>query len=119
MYPDPDIESKHTVVPLNATGDAIGQLLTNDPELQRLAVVHGFRTANPGAFNNFVQQNHVTVDSQLFNIVEPPTYETLEALINALDDQLHRTFGANVPGSGVPSTDVNASSIITRGTGNP
>jgi hypothetical protein len=114
MYPDPDIESKHTLVPLNPTGDAIGQLLTNDPTLQHLAVVHGFRTANPTDFNNFVAQNKVNVDPQLLNIVEPPTYETLEALINALDDALHRTFGANVPGAGVSD-----SSIIFRRTGSP
>ncbi len=112
MYPDPTIESKHTVVPLNPTGDAIGQLLVNDPTLQHLAVVHGFRTATPAAFNDFVQQNHVTVDQQLFNIVEPPTYETLEALINELDDALHRTFGASVPNvSTAPNTDPNESSI--------
>ncbi len=111
MYPDPTIESKHTVVPLNPTGDAIGQLLMNDPTLQHLAVVHGFRTANPSAFNDFVQQNKVTVDQQLFNIVEPPTYETLEALINELDDALHRTFGASVPNSTDPNTDPNESSI--------
>ncbi len=117
MYPNPDIESKHTVVPLNPTGDAIGQLLTNDPELQHLAVVHGFRTANPGAFNDFVTQNKVTVNSQLFNIVEPPTYETLEELINKLDDALHRTFGANVPTNSVPNTDPNESSV--RKTGSP
>jgi len=95
MYPDPDIESKHTVVPLTANGDAIGQLLTNDPTLQQLAVDNGFRTSSPTAFTNFVQTNHVTVDPQLLNIIEPPTYESLERLIKELDDALHRTFGAS------------------------
>jgi hypothetical protein len=94
MYPDPDIESKHTVVPLTANGDAIGKLLTNDPTLQQLAVDNGFRTSSPTAFAAFVQQNHVNIAPQLLNIIEPPTYESLEALITKVDAALHRTFGA-------------------------
>jgi hypothetical protein len=94
MYPDPDIESKHTVVPLTANGDAIGKLLTNDPTLQQLAVDNGFRTSSPTAFAAFVQKNHVDIAPQLLNIIEPPTYESLEALITKVDAALHRTFGA-------------------------
>src|SRR5262249_45054261 len=31
MYPDPDVLSKHTFVPLTANGDRVGQLLLTDP----------------------------------------------------------------------------------------
>src|SRR5262249_52420599 len=30
MYPDPDVLSKHTLVPLTARGDRVGKLLTNN-----------------------------------------------------------------------------------------
>jgi hypothetical protein len=91
MYPDPDVVSKHTLVPLNSTGDTVGRLLGDDPELQRLAIVHGFRTANRAAFNDFVTRNKVNVAPDVLNVIEPPTYETLEALINELSDALHGT----------------------------
>jgi hypothetical protein len=84
MYPDPDIVSKHTLVPLTSLGDRVGQLLTTDPTLQRLEVKYGFRTATPGAFNDFVAKQHVQVAPQLLDIIEPPTYDNLEALILAI-----------------------------------
>jgi hypothetical protein len=91
MYPDPDILSKHTVVPLTARGDRVGQLLQDDPTLQHLAVVYGFRTEKPDDFAKFVKQAKVQTAPQLLNIVEPPTYETLESLIDQLDAELHAT----------------------------
>jgi len=93
MYPDPDVLSKHTVVPLTAAGDKIGQLLSNDAELQRLAIVHGFRTANRRAFVSFVTSKHVSVATDVLDIIEPPTYETLEALITEISNALHGTGG--------------------------
>jgi hypothetical protein len=89
MYPDPDVLSKHTLVPLSTKGDQVGRLLQDNATLQHLAVVYGFRTADPGAFSSFVKQNNVSTAPQLLNIVEPPTYDTLEALITKLDSELH------------------------------
>ncbi len=89
LYPDPDVLSKHTVVPLTPAGDKIGQLLGSDAELQRLAIVHGFRTANRQAFVNFVVSKHVSVAPDVLDIIEPPTYETLEALITEISNALH------------------------------
>jgi hypothetical protein len=94
MYPDPDVLSKHTLVPLTPHGDRVGKLLTNDAALQHLAVVFGFRTDDPQSFAAFVKDAKVTVAPQLLAIVEPPTYETLEALITRLDAELHGQLGA-------------------------
>jgi len=89
LYPDPDIVSKHTLVPLTTNGDEVGRLLSSDPTLQRLAVVHGFRTANPSAFADFVARNKVSVAPDVLDVIEPPTYETLEALITEISAALH------------------------------
>ncbi|MEV6112075.1 substrate-binding domain-containing protein [Streptomyces sp. NPDC052109] len=43
LYPDTTVTSDHTVVPLDATGRALGDLLSSDPTLRKLAVRHGFR----------------------------------------------------------------------------
>ena len=86
-YPDPDVLSKHTVVPLTANGDKVGQLLLNKPDLQKLATKYGFRTNNPATFNDFLTSHKLTSPS-LVNLIEPPTYENLEAMITAIQQQM-------------------------------
>ncbi|MEU6605337.1 substrate-binding domain-containing protein [Streptomyces shenzhenensis] len=43
LYPDTTVNSDHTVVPLTDEGRALGDLLSTDPTLRKLAVEHGFR----------------------------------------------------------------------------
>lgn len=43
LYPDTTATSDHTVVPLTDDGRALGELLSTDARLRRLAVRHGFR----------------------------------------------------------------------------
>src|SRR5262249_58949802 len=69
VYPDPEIVSKHTLVPLTPNGDAVGRLLTTDPTLQQLAVKYGFRTADPGAFDRFVAAANVKTAPQLLDVI--------------------------------------------------
>src|SRR5260370_39810634 len=78
MYPSPPVSSTHTLVPLPPSGDRVGKLLATDPELQRLAIKYGFRTNDTGAFTKFVSAHKVVLPSNLFNVIEPPTYDTLE-----------------------------------------
>jgi hypothetical protein len=87
MYPDPDVLSKHTVVPLSANGDKVGQLLLNNTQLQKLATKYGFRTNNQATFNQFLTAHKLTTPS-LVNLIEPPTYENLEAMITAIQQQM-------------------------------
>jgi hypothetical protein len=87
MYPDPDVLSKHTLVPLTSKGDRVGQLLLNNPQLQKLATKYGFRTNNPAAFNQFLTDHKLTSPS-LVNLIEPPTYENLEAMIYAIQQRI-------------------------------
>ena len=84
MYPSPTVLSKHTLVPLTPNGDAIGRLLVNDAKLQSLAVKYGFRTSDPNAFTKYLTDRGVTPPPQLVNVIEPPTYDNLEAMINGI-----------------------------------
>ena len=84
MYPSPTVFSKHTLVPLNANGDAIGKLLTSDAKLQSLAVRYGFRTSDPTAFTKYLTDRGVTPPPQLVNVIDPPTYGNLEAMITGI-----------------------------------
>ena len=84
MYPTPTVFSKHTLVPLTAHGDAIGRLLSSDSKLQSLAVKYGFRTSDSTAFNKYLADRGVPPPPQLVNVIDPPTYDNLEALISGI-----------------------------------
>jgi hypothetical protein len=84
MYPDPDVLSKHTLVPLSDEGEAVGQLLLNDPVLQRLAVQYGFRTSDPSLFKQQLSKHPVPLPDTIVDLIEPPTYENLEHMIEGI-----------------------------------
>ncbi|WP_322759324.1 hypothetical protein [Frankia sp. Cr2] len=85
MYPKPTIYAKHTVVPLTPAGDAVGRLLSTDPELQRLAARHGFRTADAGYGRRYAAERGTTPPPQLDNVVEPPSAEISERMITDIE----------------------------------
>ncbi len=85
MYPEPTIFTKHILVPLKPDGDRLGTLLTNDADLQRLAVQHGFRSNDVNYFREFVEQNKLAVPLNLLNVIEPPTYDVIESMIQTIE----------------------------------
>ncbi|WP_203925581.1 hypothetical protein [Virgisporangium ochraceum] len=78
IYPSPTVLSKHTLVPLTDGGDRLGRLLTEDPELQRLAAKHGFRTT---AFSAVVGEK---APDTVPNSVDPPAFEMQEAMLDEI-----------------------------------
>ncbi len=85
-YPSPTVLSKHTLVPLAGNGDRIGELLSADPTLRRLAADHGFRTGDAAEFAEATRG--MPVAPQVIDVVETPTYDTLERLL----DGVSRTY---------------------------
>jgi hypothetical protein len=85
LYTAPTVYSKHTLVPLSGDGDKVGQLLTTDPELGKLAATFGFRTTDPKLFADVAAPAHAPAD--LVDAVEPPSFETLERLLDAVGKQ--------------------------------
>ncbi|WP_370971167.1 hypothetical protein [Amycolatopsis sp. cg9] len=85
LYTAPTVYSKHTMVPLTAGGDEVGRLLATDPELGKLAATFGFRTTDPKLFAEVAAPAHVPAD--LVDAVEPPSFETLERLLDAVGKQ--------------------------------
>jgi hypothetical protein len=85
IYTAPTVYSKHTLVPLSGDGDKVGQLLATDPELGKLAATFGFRTTDPKLFADVAAKAHAPAD--LVDAVEPPSFETLERLLDAVGKQ--------------------------------
>ncbi|POM23825.1 hypothetical protein BTM25_24510 [Actinomadura rubteroloni] len=84
MYPSPTVLSKHTLIPLDGKGDRVGRLLSTDPQLQRLAARHGFRTADPAQFAAVAGDRRVPVAPDLIDVVDTPSYDTLEHLLTGV-----------------------------------
>jgi hypothetical protein len=85
MYPTPTVLSKHVFVPLTEKGDRLGQALLHDPKLEELEIEYGFRAGAPGAFERFMQSRAVRVPATIVNAVDPPSYETLEYMIERIE----------------------------------
>ncbi|WP_433274312.1 hypothetical protein ACQPZF_21405 [Actinosynnema sp. CS-041913] len=87
LYTAPTVYSKHTLIPLSPNGDRVGQLLSTDPELGRLAAAFGFRTNDPKLFADVVAQAKAPVPADLVDTVEPPSFETLERMLDEVEKQ--------------------------------
>ncbi|MFC7331183.1 hypothetical protein [Marinactinospora rubrisoli] len=99
MYPGPTTISTHTVLPLTEAGDEIGRLLSEDPELQRLAARHGFRTNDPDEFAQVVAENDLPVRAQIADVVNAPAHEVLNGMIA----EVERRYSDS--GAGPPAAD--------------
>ncbi|HYO44414.1 MAG TPA: hypothetical protein VES19_14545 [Candidatus Limnocylindrales bacterium] len=85
MYPEPTILSKHTLVSLTEPGAALGRFLADDPELRTLATEYGFRTTDTAAFRTFLDAHTISAPDTILDVIDPPTYERLEAMITRLE----------------------------------
>jgi hypothetical protein len=87
MYPEPTIFTKHVFIPLSENGAKLGELLETDPELQQLAIEYGLRNSNLNQFREFTGQLNLTMPDTIVNVIEPPTYEVLEGMIQQIEQQ--------------------------------
>ena len=86
IYPDPTILSKHTFVGLTPAGIRLGDFLATDPEMRSLATQYGFRTTDTAAFTKFATDHQLAVPASFLDVIDPPTYETLESMITRLEE---------------------------------
>ncbi|WP_433659113.1 three-helix bundle dimerization domain-containing protein [Nocardia sp. CA-128927] len=84
LYPSPTILSRHTLVPFGEAGDRIGRLLSTDPDLQRLAAVHGFRTGDAAQFAAVTTEHKIPVAPDVIDVITTPTFDTLERLLDGV-----------------------------------
>lgn len=85
LYPDPTIYSKHVLVSLSPNGERLGEFLLNDPTLKQLAVEYGFRNSDLAYFKQFTQSHQLKIPDTLVNVIEPPSYEILEKMIQMIE----------------------------------
>lgn len=86
-------------------GIRLGEFLTTDPEMRSLATQYGFRTSDTAGFAKFTADHQLTVPSSFLDVIEPPTYETLEAMITRLE--------AIYNGQGLPTPAPEPSGVVS------
>ncbi len=85
LYPQPTLYTKHIVVPFTENGRRLAELLATDPEIQQIAVSYGYRTTDPQAFESFLQDNQLAAPTMLADVIDPPSYEMLERMIQGIE----------------------------------
>jgi hypothetical protein len=87
LYPQPGLMLKHVLVARSDAGKRLGELLANDPDIQRLAASYGFRTNTPGFFSD-AMANYGLDAPELINLAESPSTVVLDAMTKVLVNKL-------------------------------
>lgn len=87
LYPQPGLLLKHVVVARTEAGKRLGDLLANDPEIQRIAAQYGFRTNAPAVFADAMAGYGLDAP-ELLNLAEPPSTVVLDAMTKVLIGKL-------------------------------
>jgi hypothetical protein len=85
LYPRPTVYSKHVLVPYNAAGARLGAALQNDPALRELAHEYGFRTGGETKGPEVWAKQGIKVPEVLVDVVDPPSHEWLERMIQGIE----------------------------------
>lgn len=110
MYPSPTIMSKQVFVSTSNQGNEVGQLLQEDKTFGKLAAKFGFRPDDPGVFAQALKEQDVPVPPPLVNVVSPPSYETLESMIETIAGYYTNGAVPTVPGGVATSSPASSQS---------
>ncbi len=92
LYPEPTIFTQHTLLAMTKQGKALGEALTNDIELQKLAIQHGYRSNNATLVADFQKNleahNLKNVPPSINEVIDTPSYEVLETMIESIEKSL-------------------------------
>ncbi len=84
LYPQPTLFNKVVFVATTDRSKKLGELLATDAELQHLAVDFGFRVADSAYFAQVVKAVGLTVDAHITQVIDPPSFELMGQMIDAM-----------------------------------
>jgi len=88
LYPQPTITNKLVFVATSERAKTLGALLSNDAELQGIALQHGFRIADAERFAKAVQPTGLAVETRLTQVVDPPSFELMAEMIDVVTKEM-------------------------------
>jgi hypothetical protein len=85
LYPSPTVLSKHTIVALTDNGARFAQVMTTNPKVHSIAQRYGFRSQDNTELFSLADQKKLAIPKTLVDVIDPPSYDILEKLINRID----------------------------------
>ena len=90
LYPQPTIFNKVVFVAANEKAKGLGEALSNDPTLQKLAVDFGFRIGDAAYFAQAAKGAGLAVEERITQIVDPPSYDVMAEMIDIVTAEMAR-----------------------------
>lgn len=84
MYPRPTLFNKVVFVATHERAKRLGELLSADPQLQRLAVDYGFRIADTTQFVQVAQAAGLAVEERITQVIDPPSADVMTEMIDVV-----------------------------------
>jgi hypothetical protein len=84
LYPQPTIFNKVVFVSTSERAKALGELLANDAELQRIAVDYGFRIGDSAYFAQTVKPTGLAIEERITQVIDPPSFDTMAEMIEVI-----------------------------------
>ena len=88
LYPQPTIVNKVEFIATNERSKALADLLSNNAELQGIAVEYGFRIADTQRFVDAVKATGLAVEPRLTQVVDPPAFEIMADMIDTVAKEM-------------------------------
>ena len=88
LYPQPTIVNKVVFIATNERSKALADLLSNNAELQGIAVEYGFRIADTQRFVDAVKATGLAVEPRLTQVVDPPAFEIMADMIDTVAKEM-------------------------------
>jgi hypothetical protein len=88
LYPAPTVLSKHTIVALTDNGARFAQVMTTNAKVNAIAQRYGFRSQDNTALFAAADQKKLSIPKTVVDVIDPPSYDILEKLINRIDTGL-------------------------------
>lgn len=88
MYPSPTLFNKEVFVSTSEKARKLGDLLSTNATLQRLAVAHGFRIADTGHFVQVANAAGLAVEERITEVIDPPSFELMASMIEVVSREM-------------------------------
>lgn len=88
LYPKPTVFNKVVFVASSEPAKRLGELLSTDPVLQRLAVDFGFRIADSAYFVQSAKAANLAVEERLTQVIDPPSFDIMAEMIDTITNAM-------------------------------
>ena len=88
LYPQPTLFNKVVFVASSDRAKKLGELLSTQPQLQRLAVDFGFRIADTAHFVQSTKAAGLAVEERITQVIDPPSFEIMAEMIEVISREM-------------------------------